>query len=298
VRYHRSAPPTGLPIVAVDPEARTVTDRDGAAWGYRNLIWCADLKTLYRSIDAAAIADGALATAVGARREELEACSGSDSVLSLFLSVDEAPAAFAAVSEGHLFYSPDARGLGDLHTRGLEELLDRYPDEPLPEEPVVAYLDAFFARTTYEVSIPVLKDPTLAPAGKTGLIVSCLFDYRLTRRVWEAGWYDAFRDHCADTMTTALERLHPGLGGKVLSRFMTTPVTLEAYTGNSDGAIVGWAFNAGHMPAVHQMQRVARSVLTPIPGVLQAGQWAYSPGGVPMAFLTGKLAAERAVKGR
>jgi len=46
------------------------------------------------------------------------------------------------------------------------------------------------------------------------------------------------------------------------------------------------------------MQRVARSVLTPMPGVFQAGQWAYSPGGVPMAFLTGKLAAERAVKGR
>jgi all-trans-retinol 13,14-reductase len=219
-------------------------------------------------------------------------------VLSLFLSVDEAPDAFAAVSEGHLFYSPDARGLGDLHTRGLEELLDRYVDQALPEEPVMAYLDAFFARTTYEVSIPVLKDPSLAPAGKTGLIVSCLFDYRLTRRVWEAGWYDAFRDHCGDAMTAALEQLYPGLSERVVSRFMTTPVTLEAYTGNSDGAIVGWAFDSGRMPAVHRMQRVARSVLTPMPGVLQAGQWAYSPGGVPMAFLTGKLAADRAGKRR
>ena len=100
-------------------------------------------------------------------------------------------------------------------------------------------------------------------------------------------------------MTAALSsRPFPGLDGKVLSRFMTTPVTLEAYTGNSDGAIVGWAFDRGHMPAVHQMQRVARSVLTPIPGVFQAGQWAYSPGGVPMAFLTGKLAANRALNGR
>jgi all-trans-retinol 13,14-reductase len=297
VRAHGVDVRTELPIVGVDPAARTVTDRDGAVHGYRRLIWCADLKTLYRSIDAAAIADEALAAAVGARRAELEACSGSDSVLSLFLSVDEAPETFAAVSEGHLFYSPDERGLGDLHTRGLETLIHRYQDEELPEEPVTAYLDAFFARTTYEVSIPVLKDPAMAPAGKTGLIVSCLFDYRLTRRVWEAGWYDAFRDHCADAMTAALERLYPGLAGKVLSRFMTTPVTLEAYTGNSDGAIVGWAFDGAHMPAVHQMQRVARSVLTPIPDVFQAGQWAYSPGGVPMAFLTGKLAAERAVKG-
>jgi all-trans-retinol 13,14-reductase len=289
---------TERPIVSVDPEARTVTDRDGGVWSYRQLIWCGDLKTLYRAIDTAAIADVPLARSVSARREELEACSGSDSVLSLFLSVDEAPEVFGAVSEGHLFYSPDARGLGDVHTAGLKALLERYADGPLPEEPVRAYLDEFFALTTYEVSIPVLKDPALAPPGKTGLIVSCLFDYRLTRRIQASGWYDVFRDHCADAMTATLSRrLYPGLGGRVVSRFMTTPVTLEAYTGNSDGAIVGWAFGTGRMPAVHQMQRVARSVLTPIPGVLQAGQWAYSPGGVPMAFLTGKLAAERAVKG-
>jgi phytoene dehydrogenase-like protein len=288
---------TELPIVGVDPVARTVTDRDGGVHGYQSLVWCADLKALYRAVDTAAIADPRLAGAIVARREELEACGGSDSILSLFLSVDEAPEAFAAVSEGHFFYAPDARGLGDLHTRGLESLLAQDETEPLPVEPVKAYLDAYFARTTYEISIPVLKDPALAPPGKTGLIVSTLFDYTLTRRIQEAGGYDAFRDHAADAMTAALERLYPGLGGKVLSRFMTTPVTLEAYTGNTEGAVVGWAFDGAHMPAVHQMQRVARSVLTPMPGVFQAGQWAYSPGGVPMAFLTGKLAAERARKG-
>ncbi len=298
VRDHGVSVHTEQPIVAVDPEKRTVTDPGGGVHPYRTLVWCADLKTLYRSIDGAAIVDPGLATAVSARRQVLEESSGSDSVLSLFLSVDEPPATFAAVSEGHLFYAPDARGLGDLHTRGLETLLQRYANEPLPEEPVKAYLDAYFVRTTFEVSIPVLKDPDLAPPGKTGVIVSCLFDHRLTRRVREAGWYDAFREHCTDAMIAMLDaRLYPGLRAKVLARFMTTPVTLEGYTGNSDGAIIGWAFVGPHRPAVHQMQRVARSVLTPIPGVLQAGQWAYSPGGVPMAILTGKLAADRAVKG-
>src|SRR5690606_34508889 len=170
VREHGVEVRTETPIVAVDPEARTVTDAGGGVHGYRQLIWCADLKTLYRAIDTDAIAEPTLASAVRARREELEAAHGSDSVLSLFLSVDEPPEAFAAVSEGHLFYSPDARGLGDLHTKGLAALLDRYVGEPLPEEPVKAYLDAFFARTTYEVSIPVLKDPAMAPPGKTGLI--------------------------------------------------------------------------------------------------------------------------------
>ena len=296
VREHGVDVRTQQPIVAVDPEARTVTDRDGEVHAYGTLVWCGDLKALYRAIDTEAIADPKLARAVIARREELKACSGSDSVLSLFLSVDAPPETFAAITEGHLFYAPDARGLGDLHTQGLAELLAR---DPLREEAVHAYLDAFFARTTYEVSIPVLKDPTLAPPGQTGVIVSCLFDYQLTRRIQQSGWTAAFRERAADAMTAALEpRLFPGLGAQVRSRFMTTPVALEAYTGNTDGAIVGWAFDGPHMPAVHQMQRVARSVLTPIPGVLQAGQWAYSPGGVPMAFLTGKLAANRALKGR
>jgi phytoene dehydrogenase-like protein len=72
---------TELPIVAVDPEARTVTDRDGGVHGYRSLIWCADLKTLYRAVDAAAIADPRLAAgggraargAGGVRRQRLRA---------------------------------------------------------------------------------------------------------------------------------------------------------------------------------------------------------------------------------
>jgi all-trans-retinol 13,14-reductase len=299
LRSHGVQVHTELPIVRVDPDARTVTDRDGGVHGYRTLIWCADLKTLYRSIDVPAIAAPSLARAVAARRDELETCHGSDSVLSLFLAVDEPPDAFAAVSEGHLFYSPDARGLDDLHTTGLATLLERHARGPLPFEGVRAYLDAFFARTTYEISIPVLKDPALAPAGKTGLIVSTLFDYRLTRRLHESGHYDAFRERAADAMTAALAaRLYRGLGEKVLWRFMSTPVTIETRTGNTDGAIVGWAFGTGRMPAVDQMQRVAQSVRTPIPGVLQAGQWAYSPGGVPMAFLTGKLAANRALRER
>ena len=298
VRAHGAEVRTEMPIVKVDPEARTVTDRDGGATGYRSLIWCGDLKALYRAVDTGVLSEARVARAVTERRAELDACSGSDSVVSLFLSVDDPPEVFRAVSEGHFFYTPDARGLGDHHTTGLEQLLARYRDEPLPEGPVKAYLDTWFARTTYEISIPVLRDPTLAPPGKTGVIVSCLFDYRLTRRVQEAGWYDAFREYYADAMTAAVaDRLYPGLEAKVLGRFMSTPLTLERYTGNTDGAIVGWAFDGETMPAVHQMQRVAGSVVTPIPGVFQAGQWAYSPGGVPMGFLTGKLAANRALKG-
>jgi hypothetical protein len=44
------------------------------------------------------------------------------------------------------------------------------------------------------------------------------------------------------------------------------------------------------------MLRIASSVRTIIPHVLQAGQWTYSPSGFPISLLTGKLAADRAIK--
>jgi phytoene dehydrogenase-like protein len=285
------------PIVALDPESGTITDHTGRSWSYGTLIWCADLKRLYRSVDPTTISDRRLKSAIAARRDELEPCAGSDSVLSLYLAVDESPSFFGEISEGHLFYTPDARGLHDLHTTKLDSFLHERADNLLPRDLVEAYLKEYFARTTYEISIPALKDPAMAPAGQTGVIISALFDYRLTRRVHEDGWYDELREFCADAMLSVLsDHLYPDLSKKVISRFVTTPVSIEDQTGNTDGAITGWSFTSATMPAVHTMQHVSRSVVTPIPRVLQAGQWTYSPAGLPMAFLTGKLAANRARK--
>jgi hypothetical protein len=71
---------------------------------------------------------------------------------------------------------------------------------------------------------------------------------------------------------------------------------MERYTSNTDGAIVGWSFTNESIPAVHQLIKVASSVRTPIPDTCQAGQWTYSPAGLPISVLTGKLAADRVLK--
>jgi hypothetical protein len=51
------------------------------------------------------------------------------------------------------------------------------------------------------------------------------------------------------------------------------------------------------MPAESRTARVARAVVTPLPGVSQAGMWSFSPSGMPISALTGKLAADRALEG-
>jgi hypothetical protein len=52
------------------------------------------------------------------------------------------------------------------------------------------------------------------------------------------------------------------------------------------------------MPVINKIQIADKSVFTPLPSVYQAGQWAYSPAGVPMSILTGKLAADRVIKSK
>ncbi len=284
-------------VTEVDPDAKTVTDHDGTSYEYGALVWAADLITLFKSVDTSRIADKRTREAVELRRSELECAPSGDSVFSVFLSLNESPEYFGERSEGHFFYTPNLLGLGDLHTRGLENLLARYDEVANPMQEVKEYLHKLITLNTFEISIPVLKDPAMAPPGKTGLIVSWLMDYRLARKVRDDGWYDELKEFCMDETIQVLSAgVYPGIAGKILGRFVSTPLSIENSTGNTGGAITGWAFGPGPVPVVHEMQRVSKSVLTPIRDIYQAGQWTYSPSGLPIAFLTGKLAANQAVK--
>ena len=286
-------------IATVDPVRHTVTSERGTVYGYRKLVWAADLKTLYRSIDMDALPEGRVRTGARERAALLEASSGGDSVFTLYLAVDIEPAWFAAKSNGHFFYTPSRMGVGRGIHAELEALLAAAHSDGdgvfrmKAEEWTRRYVSA----TTFEISIPALKDASLAPAGKTGLIISVLFDYALCDAVRARGWYAELKTLVEDCFIASLDAtVYPGLRNAVLDRFSFTPLSIARAIGSSEGAITGWAFTNPVPPAVHRMQEVARSVLTGLPDIFQAGQWAYSPSGVPMAILTGKLAADRVAK--
>jgi len=286
-------------IVAVDPVAHTVTDAYGAVHTYRKLVWAADLKMLYRIANLGALPEGTAKTRARERAALVCASSGGDSVFTLYLAVDIEPDWFAAKSNGHFFYTSSHNGVGrDIHS-ALDVLLagESCPDDASFQEKSDQWVRRYIDATTYEISIPVLKDASLAPPGKTGLIVSVLFDYRLFDAVRERGGYEALKTRIEDGLIDRLEAtVYPGLRAAVRDRFSSTPLSIEEAVGSSDGAITGWAFTNPVMPAVHRMQDVARSVLTGLPDITQAGQWAYSPSGLPIAILTGKLAADRVSK--
>ena len=91
------------------------------------------------------------------------------------------------------------------------------------------------------------------------------------------------------------DSVYPMLKDKIITRFSFTPLSIENRVGSSEGAITGWSFQKS-MPVINKIQISDRSVLTPVPSIYQAGQWAYSPAGVPMSILTGKLAADASIK--
>ncbi len=287
-------------ITAVDPVGHTVTDQTGAVYGYRKLIWAADLKTLYRVVDLDALPTGRAREKARERAAALEASSGGDSVFTLYLAVDIEPAWFADKSSGHFFYTPSRKGVGRGIHAELEAILAAAPvdGEARFRQKAEDWIARYIGSTTLEISIPVLKDATLAPAGKTGLIISVLFDHALCDAARARGWYEELKTLAEECLIGNLDAtVYPGLRDAVRSLFSYTPLSIARIVGSSEGAITGWAFTNPAMPAVNRMQNVARSVLTALPDVYQAGQWSYSPSGLPIAILTGKLAADRAMKG-
>lgn len=284
---------TGTMITSLDPEEKTVSDDSGNRYSYKSLVWAADQKLLYNIINTDNIKDDKIAGIVKAKREELKVLEGGDSVLSLYLTADLPRSYFENICTGHFFYTPDKTGLSRA---GHDRVNGFINGENTSIEKVKEYLKDFCELNTYEISIPSLRDPGLAPEGKTGLVISLLFDYKLAKRIEESGWQREFKDYIENKFVEVLDRnIFPGLQKAVSLKFSSTPVSVERITGNTGGAITGWAFTNPVIPVVHKLPKIFSAVDNPLPDVFQAGQWTYSPAGIPISILTGKLASDRAL---
>ena len=270
---------TQTEIKAVDNLKHEITTAAGETFRYKKMVWAADQKLLYTLVnepDSASVAK---------QRRLVEQNEGGDSILTLFMGVNLDKSYFADICGAHAFYTPLMDGLSSLP-----------PWEEAAAQGKAAlwkWVETYLARTTYEISCPVIRDASLAPEGKTGLIVSSLLDYRLVKRVADEGDYESFKQFCIDNIAKTLESsLFPELSEKITFVSCSTPLTIERETGNAQGAITGWAFTNAPLPAESRLQKITKSVHTPIPDIFQCGQWTFSPSGLPVSILTGKLAAD------
>jgi phytoene dehydrogenase-like protein len=275
-------------IVKIVPSERRLLDQHGGEYSYDRLLWAADLRSLYLRLAGSSFSPGVLCSIEEEGRKYLSASPGA-SAFTIFLGVDESPEYFEKISRGHFIYTPRSDGLGVLHTSRLEELKRTFPR--ISKQELFDWLRDFCERNSYEISIPALKDRSLAPPGKTGLVISVLFDGSLFAMAEQAGWLDELREKARGFMVDALESsIYPGLRGKILFTESVTPMTLMRMFNTADGAITGWSLE-GRVPVPDSLTGIMAAVKTAIPHVFKSGQWSYSPAGVPIAILTGRLAA-------
>ncbi len=270
-----------------------VIDQNNKSYEYQNLVWAADLKTFYRITCTEGLSGKIRAKHEKVKNRLLEK-RGGDSVFTLFVEVDESIESFKRIARGHFFYSPSRKGLGEAHWGELTSILSA--PGGTDRSRVFNWLDNFLELNTYEISVPALKDPGLAPPGKTGIIISILADYDLFKMAANEGWSDELITKMEEKIIKVIAgSVYTVLKEKVITHFSFSPLSYEKRVGTSEGAITGWSFQEP-VPVINKIMLANRAVVTPIPSIFQAGQWTYSPAGVPMSVLTGKLAALRILK--
>lgn len=286
-------------ICCVDPGIKMVKDSKGNTYNYKKLIWASDLKRLYNSIDLNSLSSEGIIQKVLERKNVLSDKKGGDSILTLYLTLDMDKSYFEGICTEHFFYTPLKKGLLSLN---MDEIAVKESDNghmkyTMDKDAIIKWIRKYYDLTTYEIACPVMRDISLAPKGKTGLIISTLIEYPLVKHISEMGWYDEYKKVTEECIINILDAtIFKGMKSKVMDKFTSTPLTLEKMTGNSDGAITGWAFTNNFVPVENRLSKVVRSIFTPIPDVFQAGQWSFSPSGLPIAILTGKLAADEVEK--
>ncbi len=260
-------------VSKIDKDQKIITDTTGKTIKYKKLIWCCSEKLFHKAIDSH----------INFNNTQ----RGSDSILNIYIATKTTSGLMQQLTGSHMFYTKLTDGLSSLGT--ANNLSD--------EEELFTYVKNYLKLTTYEISCPTVHNNTLAPQGHCTLTVGTIFSYDLTKQIKNQGLYDKFIELCTNEIINLLnEELIPGLKSSVVFTRCATPITIEKTTGNDDGAITGWSHTCKPTMAVTEFMGIAKSIKTGYPDIYRAGMWSFSPAGLPVSIITGRLAADKACR--
>jgi phytoene dehydrogenase-like protein len=208
-------------------------------------------------------------------RERVRKAQIGESAVAVFLGTDIPPDKLPVQGCPHIYVFPDYRGIN--------------PHEKLS--------DNFFSRSPVEISIPCLYDASLAPEGKSGIIISALANSSFADN-WgivdgkPTAKYNENKDSVTDQLINTACKIIPDLKAHIILRETATPYTYEHYTLNSGGSVCGWTYNRKTTFHRQGIDNFRTAVLTPIDRLFKVGHWTVYPGGAPVCVLTARLAAE------
>jgi phytoene dehydrogenase-like protein len=93
------------------------------------------------------------------------------------------------------------------------------------------------------------QDPTLAPEGKTSIVVMMPSRYEYWKELeGDRAAYEEKKDQVARTVVHLLDQRFPGISQQVEMVDVATPLTFERYTGNWKGSFEGWLITPENIP--------------------------------------------------
>ena len=130
------------------------------------------------------------------------------------------------------------------------------------------------------------QDPTLAPVGKTSLVVMMPSSYEYWKELaQDRAVYDQKKDQVARTVVEMLEQRFPDISRQVEMVDVATPLTFERYTGNWKGCFEGWLITPQNSFTI--MKPMSRT-LPGLQNFYMCGQWVQPGGGLPTGLMSGR----------
>ena len=277
-------------VLHVDSDQKTVLTKQGHTYAYKKLVWAGSTTRLHQlttTTDAKTMTKQKTALALTSKGK------GADSVMTMFMKVKDPGRKLAKQAGMHTFYTPYLDGLSG-HPLSLIKPNNTFVTS---KKKIMDWVKEWYRRNTFEISVPVLRDETLAPSDESGFIVSILLDYSLTKYIADQGWYTELIDLTKQSFVDILDETWlNGLKKATYEMLPASPLTMEKFASVHQGSLSGWSFANRPMLSEYYFTRVNKSVITPYQDIYQAGQWAFAPAGLPTCALTGKLASDRIVK--
>jgi phytoene dehydrogenase-like protein len=129
-------------------------------------------------------------------------------------------------------------------------------------------------------------DSTMAPPGKSVVVVLFDSDHAYWKPIYKDHQrYEAEKKGIAAKVIDALEHRLPGISGQVEVVDVSTPMTVERYTGNWQGSQEGWLITTD---TIMIMGRGMEKALPGLANFYMAGQWVEPGGGVSASALSGR----------
>lgn len=186
----------------------------------------------------------------------------------------------------------------DMSHEELAKYLKTHHTLYIPNGPVSEYDDLnnekYHDSTFVEITWTTMRCPELAPEKKNSIVLQSFTNAEWMNR-WGTGGddfsrperYKELKEMVADQMIDTACKCIPELKDRIVYREAGTPMSTIRFTLNPDGASCGWKMELEKS----FLKDRKLSIVTPYKGLYTIGHFALWPGGVPIAALSGVIAA-------